>query len=243
MIAMSEQARGGSPSTAPGEPPRPDIDRKWVTSFTVQMCNQRATGDDISTALADVRAHCADTGQSPHEAFGDPRTYATTLAGELRPAPPPAVRQWSVRAVRQSSFSLIRGAVLLFPMGMGFAIAAIGLFSDADEVSVSIGQLLVIFVAVPSWVVGTMPWVRPRPRDPLAPHRRAFDENGWRGLFAVLGLVVVGAVLWIAFDYPVFTVTTWILSAVGWSLFLCGMIIHRLLTPRSPDPRRPPPSP
>lgn len=216
-------------SAADGELTRED--RGWIDRFTMQMTSQGAAPGDISKALADVRAHCVDSGQSPYEAFGDPAAYATTLAAELPPAP------------RDPAFQLRRAAGLV-PVTLGLTMMIMPVFApQGNEAPVSVGQLLLIAVAIPVWVVLTAPWVRPRPRNPMTPDRRAFDEKGWRGLWITLVLAAVGAALWLGLDHTVFSVPKLGVLGLGLALFVAGMVLGRLLAPRTPDPRTTAPSP
>lgn len=63
----------------------PHIDKRWRDDFTVAMRMQDASGEQIGDALATVDAHCAESGESAEEAFGDPTDYATTLVPEAAP--------------------------------------------------------------------------------------------------------------------------------------------------------------
>jgi len=198
----------------------PDLERTWVDEFTMQMTIQQAGADEIDQALADVRSHCADSGQSAREAFGDPRNYATTLAAEVPSAP------------RQSWLDPRRIAMLL-PSTLGLVVIQIALWAPrGDDVPVSVGQVLLVAVAVPAWVVLTAPWMRRPKRDPLRPARPAFDEKGWRPLWLTLGLAAVAVALWLGFDQAMFTVSKWGLLGLGLVLLVTGVSLSRLLTPR-----------
>ena len=60
----------------------PHISKRWRDDFTVTMRMQDASGEQIGDALATVDAHCAESGESAEDAFGDPTDYATTLVPE-----------------------------------------------------------------------------------------------------------------------------------------------------------------
>lgn len=60
----------------------PHIDKHWRDNFMVAMRMQDASGERIGDALATVDAHCAESGESAQEGFGDPTHYATTLVPE-----------------------------------------------------------------------------------------------------------------------------------------------------------------
>lgn len=198
----------------------PRLDRAWIDEFTMQMTIQHADADEIDKALADVHAHCMDSGQTAFEAFGDPKSYATKLAAELPPKP------------RQRWIDPWRIGMLL-PLVLGLAILQIPFWApEGDEVPVSVGQVLLVAVAVPAWVVLTAPWFRRRARDPRTPERPAFDENGWRPLLLTLGLAALGAALWLTFDRTLFTASKWGLIGLGLALFVAGVVLTRLIRPR-----------
>lgn len=61
--------------------------KKWLDELTLELRLNDASGKSIGDALATVEEFLADSGQSPEEAFGNPREYAAELAGgSLRPA-------------------------------------------------------------------------------------------------------------------------------------------------------------
>jgi hypothetical protein len=67
-------------------PTRPLMD-SWRDSLIVELRLRDVPGERIGEALAEVDAHCADSGQTPEEAFGDPVTYAASLISAYTPAP------------------------------------------------------------------------------------------------------------------------------------------------------------
>ncbi len=65
--------------------PRFLLDR-WRDNFVVALRLRNVSGSHIGDALALVDAHCADSGEEPEEAFGDPVAYATHVAEQVPPA-------------------------------------------------------------------------------------------------------------------------------------------------------------
>lgn len=61
-------------------------DKKWLDNFALELRLQNVSGPDVGDALAHVESYCADSGETPSEAFGDPVEYAQQL--ELRPDDP-----------------------------------------------------------------------------------------------------------------------------------------------------------
>jgi hypothetical protein len=69
----------------------------------------------------------------------------------------------------------------------------------------------------------------------LTPSRPAFDEKGWRAVWVTLGLVAVAAALWIGLPHVIFSVPKWLLFALWVVLTASGLLLLRLLMPRTPD--------
>jgi hypothetical protein len=69
------------------------------------------SGSLIGDALAQVDAHCTDSGEAPEEAFGDPVAYATRVAEQARPVD------------HASSMSPLRAGLL--GLGVLFALSAL----------------------------------------------------------------------------------------------------------------------
>jgi hypothetical protein len=65
-----------------------DKDReKWMARFQVRLAMQPGVDRAVVLqAVKEVTAHCADTGEHPRTAFGDPDAYAVQAAVRLVPA-------------------------------------------------------------------------------------------------------------------------------------------------------------
>ncbi|MGW7261193.1 hypothetical protein [Streptomyces sp. NPDC054834] len=60
---------------------------KWMARFQVRLAMQPGVDRAVVLqAVKDVTAHCADTGEHPRAAFGDPDDYAVQAAVRLVPA-------------------------------------------------------------------------------------------------------------------------------------------------------------
>jgi hypothetical protein len=57
----------------------------WRDNFVITLRLRNISGSQIGDALAQVDAHCTDSGEEPEEAFGDPAAYATHVAEQVRP--------------------------------------------------------------------------------------------------------------------------------------------------------------
>ncbi|MEH0638411.1 hypothetical protein QBA35_34815 [Streptomyces bottropensis] len=61
---------------------------KWMARFQVRLAMQQMGVDRavVLRAVKEVTAHCADSGEHPRAAFGDPDAYAVQAAARLVPA-------------------------------------------------------------------------------------------------------------------------------------------------------------
>ncbi len=60
---------------------------KWMARFQVRLAMQPGVDRAVVLqAVKDVTAHCADTGEHPRAAFGDPDTHAVQAAARLVPS-------------------------------------------------------------------------------------------------------------------------------------------------------------
>ncbi len=81
----------------------PGVDPAWADAFLLQLRLADVPGRHIGDALAEVASHCAESGESAAEAFGDPVEYARSL--DLPAGPdstdgmPGSVVPWVVQAL------------------------------------------------------------------------------------------------------------------------------------------------
>ncbi|MGZ9935576.1 hypothetical protein ACXNSR_37515 [Streptomyces sp. NC-S4] len=60
---------------------------KWMARFQVRLAMQPGVDRPVVLrAVKEVTTHCADTGEHPRAAFGDPDAYAVQTAARLVPA-------------------------------------------------------------------------------------------------------------------------------------------------------------
>jgi hypothetical protein len=69
-------------STDP-HPLAPHVDSAWQNAFVAELRLRDVPGRAIGDALAEVEAHCADSGQDAGTAFGEPMAYAAQRAEQL----------------------------------------------------------------------------------------------------------------------------------------------------------------
>ncbi|MGW5640014.1 hypothetical protein [Streptomyces sp. NPDC003832] len=59
---------------------------KWMARFQVRLAMQPGVDREVVLqAVKEVTTHCADTGEHPRTAFGDPDAYAVEVAARLVP--------------------------------------------------------------------------------------------------------------------------------------------------------------
>ncbi len=153
----------------------PHIEPAWSETFLLELRLRGVAGTQIGAALAEVEAHCAESGETACDAFGDARSYATAL--ELPPSPDQTV---TLREELPSA-GLGLGGMLL-------TLAAVGAWRSDSEVGVTGGSLAVLAILA----VGTALIVRY-----AAPLMRALATRAWLAIvFAVTPVAVfVGALL------------------------------------------------
>ncbi len=86
----------------------------WRDALISELRLRETPGQRIGEALAEVDTHCADSGQTPAEAFGDPIVYAQSLIATQAPMPTNAwKRVWrptaQMFATLAGIFSLLNG--------------------------------------------------------------------------------------------------------------------------------------
>jgi len=57
----------------------PHVDEAWADSLLLELRLLGVAGDRIGEAVSEVESHCAESGQSAQEGFGDPVEYAHSL--------------------------------------------------------------------------------------------------------------------------------------------------------------------
>jgi hypothetical protein len=70
---------------------------RWCGDFVLELRLRDVPGLVIGERLGEVEGHCAETGETPVEAFGDPTSYAARIAEDSSPKRVSGV--WTVTAV------------------------------------------------------------------------------------------------------------------------------------------------
>lgn len=97
----------------------PHVEPEWAEAFLLELRLRGVDGRRIGAALAEVEAHCAESGESARSAFGDPVTYATDLG--LPPAEPSSdlTRELATSGLGLVAMLLTLGAVVAWRTDTG----------------------------------------------------------------------------------------------------------------------------
>ena len=117
----------------------PHVEPDWAEAFLLELRLRGVAGHRIGAALAEVEAHCAESGEPAREAFGDPAAYAI----ELTPAAPAEPLDFRRQLV--SSF--------LGVGGMLTTLAAVGAWRGGTGVELTAGAVGVLLLALTGTVL------------------------------------------------------------------------------------------
>lgn len=112
----------------------PHVEPDWAEAFLLELRLRSVSGSRIGAALAEVEAHCAESGESARSAFGDPAAYAADLAPTLPTSPPD-----------------VRGELGTSALGLGgmlLTLAAVGAWQTGDRVDVTAGMTAVLVLVL-----------------------------------------------------------------------------------------------
>lgn len=102
--------------------------RKWCDDFVVELRLLDVPGPVIGDRLAEVETHCAATGETPAEAFGDPAAYAARIARDSTTEPASGV--WTIAVLSAAQV-----------VAMLVGTTAVTAWARGEEVSYNVVQL------------------------------------------------------------------------------------------------------
>ncbi|MFC4556521.1 hypothetical protein [Georgenia faecalis] len=183
------------------------LDSAWESDFIVELRLRDVDGHAIGDALEQVRSHCAESGQSAREAFGDPVAYARTLDLPAEPLGLGVVIARSVAAIASMFLTL-----------WGFTA-----WLDGEGFTLTLGH-----VAVVALLVGAV-LMLPRLLSVIVRH------PWWSGL--VMGAVVAGTVVvQVLLTQPLVVLPTPVVMAVGAAGLLATSLWEVLSADADADP-------
>lgn len=119
------------------------LDAAWERDFIVELRLRDVDGRTIGDALAQVRSHCAESGQPLGEAFGDPEAYARSLDLPMQPSSETGV------VVARS----VIGLIAMFLTLWGFMA-----WLDGEGLTLTVGRVLALLLltAAVALIAGAM---------------------------------------------------------------------------------------
>ncbi|WP_265522607.1 hypothetical protein [Oerskovia flava] len=114
----------------------PHVDPAWTEAVLLELRIQGVSGTHVGEAIREVESHCAESGQSADEAFGDPVGYARSLGLPHSPA------QSSAATVRAVLPTLVQLA------GMFLVLWTVPALAAGDAVTITLGHVLAVVVLV-----------------------------------------------------------------------------------------------
>lgn len=187
-----------------------EVEPQWVQEFVLEARLSDVPGDRIGDALAEVNAHCRDSGEPARSTFGDPGAYARTIA-ETFPVPRP-------------SRSRHLGPLVVQIAGMVTVIKAVGELARGGEVTVTWGFLAMLVVIV-AWC-GLLTLIANRVLELIV--RRPLLAAG--GIGAACAAAVVPSVLLLRIDAQVVVITAPVALAIGLILLAVGIARELMVT-------------
>ncbi|GIG29848.1 hypothetical protein [Cellulomonas marina] len=196
------------PSPADPSALAPHVDKGWADAFVLELRLLDVPGDRIGDALAEVEAHCRDSGEPAAEAFDEPVAYARSLDLPAVPAEGDGVGPVVLGSVLQVA------ALFAVP-------TAVGVLGGTGAVEVAGGVLV---TAVVTLVVIALLGVAHGPFLRAVVHRPVV---AWLVVVAAMVAAVLPAALW---RDPVLALPAAGVLAVGLLLLIAGAVVqHRAL--------------
>jgi hypothetical protein len=191
---------------------------EWRDAFVTELRLREVPGTQIGEALAEVDAHCTDSGQTPAEAFGDPVEYAGARAAELvvKRRSVPLRAAWISFAICASTLAVFVGADAV---------------AQGTQAKLKLGELLTLVLAPP--IIAAIATLALRPGG----GRRAPVLVGIAGGIGVL-VVAVPSTIWpqvvATLPRPLLLVTgAAVFAVVWWRLTSTDAFADRVIDPRS----------
>lgn len=203
----------------------PSVERGWADGFILEQRLLGVPGERIGDALVTVESHVVESGESAHEAFGDPSAYARELAQEGPPAEPAV----TARAVV---------ANVLGVLGMLLSSYAFGAWLRDEPAAVTVG--LVVSTALVLATLGGF-------LAAATPVLRLVLERPWLAAVSMSLLVAAVVALLVLLPGVLVEVPASLLLGVGLLMVLADALLSwfehgtddTVLAPGESSPRRP----
>ncbi len=176
-----------------------DAAREYCDALETALRTRDVPGPRIGAVLAEVRAHLADSGEDPGEAFGPPDAYAAALTAVRDPEP-----------LRRRVATVLR--LLALGLGTWWLVTGVSDLVTGDRPSFGLLPLTLLLAAL-----GAAPWLA----DQVTSTSRAAVVRvsiafalGWAALVGLL--VVAGEVATVEVPATVPAVVGGVLAVAGW---------------------------
>lgn len=201
------------------------ITRKWLMdewrdTFLTELRLHEVPGSRIGEALAEVDTHCADSGEDPTEAFGDPIEYAASIARDL----PPVRRRTPAR--QALGHGLIAAATVAGILGLLAGTAGV---AHGRPATLTVGELVTIgFAGIGAAALSLL--LRPGRQ----PSRAGGAAIGGFGFAIMIFPQIVGkAVATEQPAWPVLGVGLVLVAVTWWPLLSDRFFADRVVDPRT----------
>lgn len=124
-------------------PTYPHLTRAWADAVALELRLRGASGARVGDSLAEADAHCADSGETPEEAFGAPEDYVAAL-----PVSEAERRSATTGATLRDALPSLAGLV-----GMLLAFQAMAAWQSGAGVPVRHGMLLGALIIIATSVL------------------------------------------------------------------------------------------
>lgn len=186
----------------------PHVEPEWAEAFLLELRLRGVDGRRIGAALAEVEAHCAESGESAGAAFGDPTTYAVELAPPTSDEPSGLRRELASSAVGLG--------------GMLTTLAAVGAWQSGTRVEITTGTVGVLLMVL----LGTALIVRHADRL-----LRAVVRHWWVAVVGAVAPLTLFVAILLLGQQTLLTVPVTPALVVG----LLLLVAHTAMALRSPD--------
>ena len=116
----------------------PHVEDGWTEAFVLELRLLDVPGPALGAALAEVESHCAESGESAAEAFGDPVTYARDLDLPADPG-----RRWDLLTAVGPVGTQVLG-MLVLGWGGGEAVHAARDGNGSATVGLTVGMVCLV---------------------------------------------------------------------------------------------------
>lgn len=164
----------------------PHVEERWAEADLLELRLLGVGGARIGAVLAEVDSHCAESGQSAADAFGDPVAYVRSLDLSADEGP-----QGDTRAVVGTA-----AASGLQVLGMLATLWGVGAWLDREPLALTVGQIVGVgavlaAVALATWRINSV--LRAVTRRPIG--LLVLVLTAGLGLFVVLPMLLLDAVV------------------------------------------------